>query len=187
MSSVADPRPRAHLPPHLEALELRDFNARDCTPTQDPDAFPPDAVTEAEIEALYVAEMERRDREAARPAGYRDAACEACGTALLVPIGQGGDVLCPQCQREGEALAAASDDAADDDDHPRPPAGGAMHPEYPEFAASAARMLDDELCIAIGVADAEPSRFRLDEGQREAFVAAMSAEVVRRLERRRAA
>jgi hypothetical protein len=27
---------------------------------------------------MYVAEMERRDRDAARPAGYRDAACEAC-------------------------------------------------------------------------------------------------------------
>jgi hypothetical protein len=61
-----------------------------------------------------------------------------------------------------------------------------MHPDYPEFAASAARMLDDELCVAIGVADAEPSRLRFDDGQREAFVAAMWAEVVRRLERRAA-
>jgi hypothetical protein len=65
--------------------------------------------------------------------------------------------------------------------------GGAMHPDYPEFAASAARMLDDELCAAIGIADAEPDRFRLDAGQREAFVVAMSAEVVRRLERQAAA
>jgi len=56
-----------------------------------------------------------------------------------------------------------------------------MHPEYAEFAASAGRMLDDELCAAIGVADAEPATFHL------AFVAAMSAEVVRRLERRAAA
>jgi hypothetical protein len=181
MSSVPDPRPRAHLPPHLEALELRDFNARDCTPTQDPDAVPPDAVTEAEIDAMYVAEMERRDREPPRPAGYRDAACVACGTTLFVPIVQGGDVLCPECLREGAELAE------DDDDHPRPPAGGAMHPDYPEFAASAARMLDDELCAAIGVADAEPLHFRFDERQQEAFMAAMAAEVVRRLERRAAA
>ena len=93
MPIVPDPRPRAHLPPHLEALELRDSNARDCTPTQDPDAFPRDAVTEAEIDAMYVAEMERRDREAARPAGYRDAACEACGTALFVSIGRAA--TCP--------------------------------------------------------------------------------------------
>ena len=56
-----------------------------------------------------------------------------------------------------------------------------MHPDYPEFAAAAARMLDDELCAAIGVADAEPTRFHLDEGQQAAFVAAMSAEVVLRL------
>jgi hypothetical protein len=62
-----------------------------------------------------------------------------------------------------------------------------MHPDFVEFAATAARMLDDELCTAIGVADAEPASFRLDAGQREAFVAAMSAEVVRRLDRRAAA
>ena len=43
----------------------------------------------------------------------------------------------------------------------------------------------DQICEAIGVADAEPTQFRLHNGgQREAFVAAMSAEVVRRLERR---
>ena len=70
---------------------------------------------------------------------------------------------------------------------PRPPASGAMHPDYPEFAASAARMLDDDLCAAIGVADAEPGTFRLDALQQQAFLAAMSAEVVRRLEGRRAA
>jgi hypothetical protein len=62
-----------------------------------------------------------------------------------------------------------------------------MHPEYAEFAATAVRMLDDDLCAAIGVADAELSAFRLDAPQRDAFVAAMAAEVVRRLEGRRAA
>jgi hypothetical protein len=36
-------RARAHLPPHFEALELKDFNASAVTPTQDPDGFPPDA------------------------------------------------------------------------------------------------------------------------------------------------
>jgi hypothetical protein len=132
---------------------------------------------------MFVAEMERRDREAARPAGYRDAECEACGCGLYVPVGQAGDVLCPQCEREGAALAAD-----EDDDHPRPPAGGAMHPDYPHFEALAGWLQDDQLCEAVGVADAEPAVFRLhDEGQREAFVAAMAVEVVRRLGGRRAA
>jgi hypothetical protein len=133
--------------------------------------------------------MERRDRMAACPAGYRDASCEACGCALYVPVGQGGDILCPQCLREGEAVAEAEATAATDgDDDPRPPAGGALHPDYLEFAATAARMLDDELCAAIGVADGEPAKVRLDDGQRrEALLAAMSAEVVRRLDGRAAA
>lgn len=90
-------------------------------------------------------------------------------------------MLCLQCRRLGVELAA------DDDDYPRPPAGGAMHPDYPEFVASAARMLDDELCAAIGAADDAPASLHLHEGQREAFVAAMSAEVVRRLALRAAA
>jgi len=93
-------------------------------------------------------------------------------------------VLCPQSQREGEALAA-SDDVADGDDAP-PPAAGALHPDYPQFASTAARILDDELCVAIGVADAEPTKIHPDDGHPEPFVAAMAAEVVRRLERRAA-
>jgi hypothetical protein len=91
--------------PHLEALELRDFNIHNIhgvRPAQDADAFPDEALTEADIEALFVAKMERRDRLAACPAVFSDAACEACcGCALYVPVGQGGDILCPQCQREG--------------------------------------------------------------------------------------
>jgi hypothetical protein len=82
---------------------------------------------------------------------------------------------------------AAEDAVAEGDDDPRPPAGGALHPDYAEFAATPSRMLDDELCAAIGVVDAEPARFGLDETQREAFVTAMAAEVVWRLERRGAA
>jgi hypothetical protein len=130
--------------------------------------------------------MERRDRAAACPDGYRDAFCEACGCALYVPVGQGGDVLCPQCQREGEALAAVTD--GDDGDGPRPPASGAMHPDYPYFAALAARVLDDQLCEAVGIAEGEPATFQLlNHEQQEAFLDAMSAEVVRRLDGRRAA
>ena len=147
----------------------------------EPDAVLHDALTDAEIDAMFVAEMERRDRLAACPPGYRDSSCEACGCALYVPVGQGGDVLCPQCQRQGEALAA------EDDDHPRPPASEAMHPDYPHFEALAAWLQDDQLCEAIGIADEQPALFRLhNDRQREAFVAVMSAEVVRRLDRRAA-
>ena len=50
-------------------------------------------------------------------------------------------------------------------------------------AALSARLLDDQLCEAIGVADSAQAKFQLgNEGQREAFVAALSAEVVRRLD-----
>jgi hypothetical protein len=163
-----------------EVNELRDIGAADCTPTLG------SAVTWTDVDRMWAAAMERRDRQAARPEGYRDAACEACGLALYVPIRQRGDVLCPQCQREGQALAAVTD--GDDGDGPRPPAGGALHPDYPYFAALAARMLDDQLCEAIGIAEGEPATFRLlNVGQRDAFVDAMSAEVVRRLEGQRAA
>ena len=63
-----------------------------------------------------------------------------------------------------------------------------MHPDYPHFEALAAWLQDDPLCEAIVVADAEPALFRLHNNrQREAFVAAMAAEVVRRLEGRPAA
>ena len=49
-------------------------------------------------------------------------------------------------------------------------------------------LVDDQLCEGIGVADAELTLFRLhNDRQWEAFVAAMSAEVARRLEGRRAA
>jgi hypothetical protein len=115
--------------PAADTFELGGAAASCITFTSVATAIADDALTETEIDAMFVAEMERRDREAARPAGYRNAACEACGTALFVPVGQAGDVLCPQCQRDGEALAAAECAIADGDDDPRPPAGGALHPD----------------------------------------------------------
>ena len=60
MAIVPDGRRRAHLPPHLEALELQDINVRNTTPAIDADAFPDDTLTEAEMDALFVAEMEDR-------------------------------------------------------------------------------------------------------------------------------
>ena len=133
--------------------------------------------------------MDHRDRLAPCPDGYRNAACEACGCDLYVPVGQGGDILCHGCRTQGEALALAADaNDGGDGGGPRPPAAGEMHPDYPQFAALAARLLDDQLCEAIGVADEEPLRLRLgNAAQRQAFIAALTAEVVRRLEGRRAA
>jgi hypothetical protein len=102
---------------------------------------------------------------------------------VFVPEGRHDDVPCVRCQAAGEIIAAAEGD----DDDPRPPASGALHPDYAEFAASAARMLDDDLCAALGLVDAEPGLLKLDGPQQQVFVAAMAAEVLRRLEGRRAA
>jgi hypothetical protein len=52
-----------------------------------------------------------------------------------------------------------------------------LHPDYRYFAALAARMLDDQLCEAIGIAEGQPATFRLlNLKQRQAFLDAMSAE-----------
>ena len=55
---------------------------------------------------------------------------------MYMPIGPGGEVLRPQCEWEGAALAAE-----EDDDHPRPPACGAMQPDFPHFEALATWLL----------------------------------------------
>lgn len=100
MSTLSHPIGGFPLDPQSEANELRDIGAADTTPTLG------SRVTWDDVDRMWAAEMERRDRQAACPAGYHDAACEACGCALYMPVGQAGDVLCPQCQREGERLAA---------------------------------------------------------------------------------
>ena len=71
MPNVPHPPPRASLTDrHLEAFELQDVGARDLSPTAD--AYEDDELSEREIEELYVAEMERRDREAAAASGGGD-------------------------------------------------------------------------------------------------------------------
>jgi hypothetical protein len=89
VSTLHHPTSGFSLDAQSEANELRDIGATDATPTLG------SAVTWDDVDRMWAAEMERRDRQAACPVGYRDAACEACGCALYVPVGQGGDVLCP--------------------------------------------------------------------------------------------
>ena len=177
MSTLHHPSSPFPLDPQSEANELRDVGASDLSPTLG------SPVTWDDVDRMWAAEMERRDRQASCPAGYRDAACEACVSAVFVPEGRHDEVLCDRCRAAGEAAATAEEG----DDDPRPPASGALHPDYAEFAASAARMLDDDLCAVLGIADAEPTLLKLDCPQRQVFVAAVAAEVVQRFEGRRAA
>ena len=89
MSILPDGRPRAHLPPHLEALELRDFNAPDVIPSQEPDAFPPDALTDAEIDAIFVVEMERGTGLQRAQAATATPRARRAGAACTCPSGRG--------------------------------------------------------------------------------------------------
>jgi hypothetical protein len=115
VSTLHHPSGGFPLDPQSEVAELRDIGARDLSPSPDK------PVTWDDIDRMWAAEMVRRERAAASPEGYKDAPCEACGSALYVPVGQKGDVLCPQCQHEGEALAA-EDDAGVGGDAPGLPA-----------------------------------------------------------------
>src|SRR5688572_26097401 len=67
MSIVSFPRPFVPSDPAFEALERQDVGSR-ALPVQDADAFPADELTEREIDELFVAEMTRRDAEAASAA-----------------------------------------------------------------------------------------------------------------------
>ena len=92
MSTLHDRSGGSPLDPQSEVNELRDIGAADCSPSLG------SSISWTDVDRMWAAEMERRDR---RPADYRDTLCEACGSALFVPVGQGGDLLCPQCQRQG--------------------------------------------------------------------------------------
>jgi hypothetical protein len=123
---------------------------------------------------------------AACPAGYRDAACDACGSALYIPGTPGtctGDVLCEGCRRVGQALADA------DDTDPEPPAAGAIDPELlAEYEAETARLTDDDLITAIEIVDAGRDRnWFLTATDRAAWLGLATSQVLARLAGRRAA
>src|SRR5688500_11028764 len=126
--------------PALEALELRDFGAADCTPTvddgcPDPDDYPSDE------------DFARMERDAATVFG-----------------GNGGD-----------------------DDNDPPPAGGAAvpapesHPTYATYRRLVRQWGSDTLIK--GVADAADGLhpFNVGDGERDAWLAAATAELLERL------
>ena len=97
------------------------------------------------------------------PAGWVDAVCQGCGTAILIQ--PGAEPLCTRCGRDDE-----------------PPFGAALFPEIPTWS-------DDQLIVAIELADRrEPGLNLYAVGdlpdRHEAFLDACSAELVRRLEER---
>jgi len=159
------------LSPGDEALELRDFGSPVLVPTLTPEPLG-SLLTWDDVERMAA------QRQATPPAGWRDAVCVACTCALYVPVGQAGDVLCPACKRDGEALAAAEDSGSDDD--PDRPGGAAMHAEY---AAELAAWSDPDLLTAIGiVSDGRDRHWFTNDAERHAWLDAATAEILRRLE-----
>ena len=158
------------LSPGDEALELRDVGAADLSPTLSPEPLGP-AITWADVERMA------DERPASPPVAYRDAVCVACTCALYVPVGQGGDILCPACQRDGEALAAAEDG---DEPDPDRPSGAALQAEY---AAELATWSDQDLLTAIGIVDDRRDRhWFANDAERHAWLSAAADEVLRRIE-----
>lgn len=123
----------------VEEIELREAGGTagfaDESPAVDNGA---DRPSDEELDAMWVAEMERRDREAATVFG-------------------------------------------DDDTDPTRPGGGALPADVATYPASAARYSDAMLMEAIALADEEPERLCLDPVRREAWLSAMTTELLRRL------
>lgn len=215
MRSVRFPRPFVPTDPGSEALELRDVGASDLN-VQDADAFPPDAdYTPDDDDAMrvqYLARIEDERRAAnvlaafkpladaaeavrvmIRPAGFREAACLGCGTALYVCGRDTADPLCRRCEQLGNVLA-------DDDRGPKRPGGG--------YAAALTEYSDDDLIAAVADVDEHryddgrwvgidasnpeapdtrhatiPSFILKTPAQKDAFLAAATAELLHRLDR----
>ena len=85
MSTLHQPQGGFPLDAQSEVNELRDIGAADCTPSLGSNTSWDD------IDRMWAAEMERRDRAAACPDGYRNACCEACGaTTSCLNVTAGG-------------------------------------------------------------------------------------------------
>ena len=97
MGTLHHPSGGFPLDPQSEAHERRDIGAADTSPTVGSDT------TWTDVDRMWAAEMERRDRAAAYPSGCCNAACEAFGCDLYVPVGQAGDILCDSCRSQGDA------------------------------------------------------------------------------------
>jgi hypothetical protein len=113
--------------------------------------------------------MERRDREAAAkdcPAGWRQAVCQVCGAALYVQAGDAGPAVCAG--------------------HRTPPDAGAIDPAA-LYAETARIFTDSQLITAVELADAAPERLGMDKRRIGLWLGAMTAEVLRRLDSRKAA
>ena len=169
--------------PHLEAIELGDVRGStgfaDEQPTQDADAFDhvDDEMSEREIDAMWVADMERRDREARErnpaPAGWRKCSCDGCGKPMLARVETTGTILCMDCDP-----ALYADDS--DDTDPTPPAGAAALPPGTIMRDAFACYPDDLLVQAVDVIDRGKVE-RITEAQRMELLNAATAEVLRRL------
>ena len=89
------------------------------------------------------------------------------------------EMFVAEMERRDAAAAAVFGGDPDGDDDPTPPAGGAV--PQPEYADSAARYGDAMLIEAIALADVEPNPLALAGERRQAWLSAMTAEVLRRV------
>ena len=80
-----------------------------------------------------------------------------------------------------DAAAVFGGTGGDDDTDPTPPSGAALPADALTYPANAARFGDDELITAVVIGDEDPQYLQLDPARREAWLAAMTAEVLRRL------
>ena len=85
-----------------------------------------------------------------------------------------------------DAATVFGGNGGDDDTDPTPPAGAALPADALSYPASAARFTDDELITAVAIGSDDPGYLQLDPRRRGAWLEAMSAELLRRLDRQAA-
>ena len=185
MQSVPNPALRGPIDPGLEALELRDFGARDCSPSTEPLGS---VVTWTDVDRMWAEDQARRDCEAAArnthpvPAGWRECPCDGCGRAMLARVETTGGILCSECEAAGNALADDEDDGND----PTGPAGGTGLPRGLIIRDAFASYPDDMLVLAVDLIDRGRVE-KITEAQRQELLAAATSELVSRLDAHAAA